>query len=76
MQECRVRAGHVFQTRLPNIDTKYEGPQADGTHAVSGTATLNGRIQTFKCTFNKNGNKIIQFHADGSAGKPDQPAKP
>lgn len=76
MQECRVRAGKIFRTRLPNIDTKYEGQRTDGTHAVNGTATFSGRSETFQCSFNRRGNKIIRFIINGPTGNAEQTLKP
>jgi len=61
MQECRIRAGEVLRTRLPNIETKYEGQRTDGTHAVNGTARFDGRTETFQCSFNRSGRRIINF---------------
>ncbi len=78
MQECRIRAGHEFRTRLPNIDTKYEGQRVDGTHAVNGTAIFRGRTETFQCSFNRSGNKIIKFVVNKKSGSaaqlPDAPS--
>lgn len=73
MQECRVRAHEVLHTRLPNIETKYEGQRTDGTHAVNGTAWIRGRSETFQCSFNRNGRRMIQFvvnqHDGGAAAE-------
>lgn len=68
MQECRIRAGQQFRTRLPNIDTKYEGQRVDGTHAVNGTAIFRGRTETFQCSFNRSGRRIIRFIVNQKAG--------
>ena len=70
MQECRIRAHEVLHTRLPNIETKYEGQRTDGTHAVNGTAWIRGRTETFQCSFNRRGQRIIQFivNQPGGAG--------
>jgi hypothetical protein len=61
MQDCRIRAHEVLHTRLPNIETKYEGQRTDGTHAVNGTAVIRGRTETFQCSFNRRGRRITQF---------------
>lgn len=76
MQKCRIRAGEVFRTRLPNIDTKYEGQRVDGTHAVNGTAIFAGRTETFQCSFDKPGDRIIQFVVNQNSGAAQQPSKP
>ena len=61
MAQCRARAGKALRTRLPDIDTKYEGQRTDGTHAVNGTASVDGRTRTFQCSFNRAGSRIIRF---------------
>ena len=61
MATCRDRAAHVFHTRLPNVDTKYEGQRTDGSHAVNGTVFLRNAEETFQCSFNADGSKITQF---------------
>ena len=67
-QTCRIRAHEVLHTRLPNIDTKYEGQRTDGTHAVNGTAWIRGRKETFQCSFNKRGRRIIRFIVNEHSG--------
>ena len=61
MATCRDRAAHVFHTRLPNIDTKYEGQRTDGSYAVNGTVFLRNVEETFQCSFDADGSKITQF---------------
>ena len=58
---CRARAGRIFRTRLPNISTKYEGQRVDGTHAVNGTFRHRRQVETFQCSFNRSGRRIIRF---------------
>jgi hypothetical protein len=69
IQECRVRAGDEFRTRLPNIETKYEGQRTDGTHAVNGTARFDGRTRTFQCSFNRSGRRIVEFVVNERGGR-------
>ncbi len=73
MAKCRAKAGAAFKTRLPNIDTKYEGQRVDGTHAVNGTARFRGRVETFQCSFSRSGKRIIKFIVNKP---PARPAKP
>ena len=61
MATCRDRAAHVFHTRQPNIDTKYEGQRTDGSHAVNGTVFLRNAEETFQCSFDADGSRITQF---------------
>lgn len=72
MAECRARAGTALKVRLPDVDTRYEGQRTDGTHAVNGTATVRGRAQTFQCSFDRRGNRIIRFVVN----RPSAPAAP
>ncbi|MGD9805475.1 MAG: hypothetical protein AB7E81_24240 [Hyphomicrobiaceae bacterium] len=68
MQVCRIRAHEVIHTRLPDVETKYEGQRTDGTHAVNGTAWVSGRTETFQCSFDRHGGNIIQFVVNQPAG--------
>ena len=68
MQECRMRAHEVLHTRLPNIETKYEGQRTDGTHAVNGTAYIRRRKETFQCSFNRPGRRIVRFVVNQPTG--------
>lgn len=61
MATCRDRAAHVFHTRQPNIETKYEGQRTDGSHAVNGTVFLRSVEETFQCSFDADGMRITQF---------------
>ncbi len=68
MQVCRIRAHEVIHTRLPDVETKYEGQRTDGTHAVNGTAWVRGRTETFQCSFDRRGRNIIQFIVNEPTG--------
>lgn len=72
MANCRERAHRLLRTRLPNIEVKYEGQRTDGTHAVNGSAFVHGRHETFQCSFNAEGSRIVQFvvNHDEDAGPP------
>jgi hypothetical protein len=61
MAKCRDRAHKIMRTRLPDIETKYEGQRVDGTHAVNGTAYINDGEETFQCSFDRRGQRIIRF---------------
>ena len=73
MAQCRAHAGKFFRTRLPDIDTKYEGQRTDGTHAVNGTAIFRGRTETFQCSFNRAGARIIRFVVNQRTAEPSAP---
>jgi hypothetical protein len=61
MAKCRARAHELLRTRLPDIEVKYEGQRTDGTHAVNGSAYLNGYHEEFQCSFNRKGLRIVNF---------------
>jgi hypothetical protein len=61
MAKCRARAHELLRTRLPNIETKYEGQRTDGTHAVNGTAYVGDFAENFQCSFNRQGRRIVNF---------------
>jgi hypothetical protein len=61
MAGCRSRAHDVLRARLPDIAMEYEGPRSDGSYAVNGTTYINGVAETFQCSFNKRGNRIVNF---------------
>lgn len=57
MAKCNTYAAHHLHVSTSDIaEVKYEGQRTDGTHAVNGRAT-NG--QTFQCSFNKSGTKVV-----------------
>lgn len=72
MTHCRDRAHKALDIRLPDIETKYEGQRTDGTHAVNGTAYKKGVPETFQCSFNKNGSKIVRFVVNKPKAQPEE----
>ncbi len=68
MSMCNTYAAHHLHVTTSDIlDLKYEGTRTDGTHPVNGTAS-NG--QTFQCTFNKAGTKVIHWTHTAPTGCP------
>jgi hypothetical protein len=61
MADCRSRGAQALKTRMPNVETKYEGQRTDGTHAVNGTARIRQNVTTFQCSFNPAGSRIVNF---------------
>ena len=70
MAQCRSRAHDELGGRLPDIATKYEGQRTDGTHAVNGTAQVADKAQTFQCSFNRSGRRIVHFVVNRNADRP------
>lgn len=74
MALCRAHAGRILRTRLPNIDTRYEGQRGDGAHMVGGTAVFDGRTVPFQCRLSRSGNRIAKFTVSKApVGSPAQP---
>lgn len=68
MVKCNTYAAHHLHVSTSDIaEVKYEGQRTDGTHAVNGTAT-NG--QTFQCSFNKKGTKVVGWSHSAPKGCP------
>ena len=68
MAMCNTYAAHHLHVSTSDIaEVKYEGQRTDGTHAVNGTAT-NG--QTFQCSFNKKGTKVVGWSHTAPTGCP------
>ena len=68
MMMCNTYAAHHLHVSTSDIaDVKYEGQRTDGTHAVNGTAT-NG--QTFQCSFNRKGTKVVGWTHSAPKGCP------
>jgi len=68
MATCNTYAAKHLQVSTSDIlDLKYEGRRTDGTYAVNGTAA-NG--QTFQCSFNKAGTKVLHWSHSAPTGCP------
>ena len=68
MAMCNTYAAHHLHVSTSDIaEVKYEGQRTDGTHAVNGSAT-NG--QTFQCSFNKKGTKVVGWSHTAPKGCP------
>lgn len=68
MSMCNTYAAHHLHVSTSDIaEVKYEGQRTDGTHAVNGSAT-NG--QTFQCSFNKKGTKVVGWSHTAPQGCP------
>lgn len=65
MENCRNSSQIFFQDFEARAKTKYEGQRTDGTHAVNGTIYLETRSEDFQCSFNKKGDTMVDFFAEG-----------
>jgi hypothetical protein len=67
MEDCRNNSRIFFQDFEARSDTSYEGQRTDGTHAVNGTIYLENRSENFQCSFNANGDTMVDFYAQGKS---------
>ena len=67
MEDCRLASRQFYQDFEAQSDTKYEGQRTDGTHAVNGTIFLETRSSDFQCSYNRSGDSIVDFYADGQS---------
>lgn len=72
LSACKSRAASAYRTSPGNIVVKYEGQRTDGTHAVNGTYETDKLINTFQCSFNRNGNRIVNFVKNQPESKVDE----
>jgi len=67
MEDCRNNSQIFYQAFDKFSETKYEGQRTDGTHAVNGTIYLANGNQTFQCSYNRAGDRMVDFYADGKS---------
>jgi len=67
LEDCRSASQGFFQDFEARLDTKYEGQRTDGTHAVNGTIFLEGRRETFQCSYNAAGDTMVDFYTEGQS---------
>lgn len=68
MAKCNTYAAHHLHLSTSDIaEVTYQGQRTDGTHAVNGSAT-NG--QTFQCSFNKSGTRVVGWTHSAPKGCP------
>lgn len=65
MADCKNNSQIFFQDFEARAETKYEGQRTGGTHAVNGTIYLEGRRETFQCSYSAAGDTMVDFYAEG-----------
>lgn len=68
-EDCANLAQGYYQNFEAETETTYEGTRTDGSHAVNGTISLETHGDDFQCSYNKAGDTLIGFFAEGK----DQP---
>lgn len=67
VDECsRIGQGY-FREPAARTDMKYNGQRTDGTHAINGRIFLETRFEDFACSYQRDGQGIVQFVAEGRA---------
>lgn len=64
LQEC-ASAAQKFYGEYGRTEMKYNGQRTDGTHAVNGSIFLENRQAYFACSFDRGGDRMTDFFADG-----------
>lgn len=70
-ERCRERASNELLVDTSDVAVEYEGKRDDGTHAINGTASVDGREETFRCTFCRSGRRLLEFAVDEPRDDPD-----
>ena len=65
MQDCMNNGQIFYQDFGARTETSYQGQRVDGTHAVNGSIYLETRRSDFQCSYNRAGDRMVDFFADG-----------
>ena len=65
LDECANLARTYFREGGARTDMKYNGQRTDGTHANNGDIYLETRKESFACSFDRSGKKMVEFFAEG-----------
>jgi len=63
-ERCLWRASNELMADTSEITVEYGGKLDDGNHAINGTAFVDGREETFRCTFCRSGRRLLEFAVD------------
>jgi hypothetical protein len=64
IEDCRLASQQFYQEFDARSEATYEGQRVDGTHAVNGTIYLETRGATYQCSYNRAGDKMVDFFAE------------
>lgn len=65
MNECSSAGQTYFRDFTAETDMQYNGQRTDGTHAINGRIYLETRFEDFACSYNRAGNRMVGFVAEG-----------
>jgi hypothetical protein len=63
--ECAHAAQGYFRDYEAQTEMKYNGQRVDGTHAINGDIYLETRMESFACSYAPDGNRMVEFFAEG-----------
>jgi hypothetical protein len=66
LSNCQFEAAKRLGGDVANTSVKYEGQRVDGTHAINGSISLEGRSARFQCSYAANGFDLADFWIDAS----------
>ncbi|NEV60957.1 SH3 domain-containing protein [Thiorhodococcus minor] len=66
MLDACARVGKsFFREGQARTEMKYNGQRVDGTHAINGDIFLETRKESFACSFDRGGGRMVEFFAEG-----------
>ena len=65
MNECSSIGQTYFRDFNARTDMRYNGQRVDGTHAINGRIFLETRFEDFACSYERNGQRMVEFFAEG-----------
>ena len=65
LNACSKLGQQYFGEYSARTDMQYNGQRVDGTHAINGDIYLETRKESFACSFDRSGNKMVEFFAEG-----------
>lgn len=65
MNECSSVGQMFFRDLTAPTPMQYNGQRTDGTHAINGTIQLGARTASFACSYDRSGQRMVAFYADG-----------
>jgi uncharacterized protein YgiM (DUF1202 family) len=65
LNACSSLGQKYFGEYRARTDMQYNGQRVDGTYAINGDIYLEARKASFACSFDRSGQRMVEFYADG-----------
>ncbi len=65
LNECASVAQNYFRDLSARTDMQYNGQRSDGSHAINGRIFLETRFEDFACSYERAGQRMVEFFASG-----------